>query len=212
MVAARETTLQELLEGAKQYQVPLYQRTYSWKKDQLSRLWDDILQLAEDRETSPTLTHFIGSVVLAPSPANGPVGVTEFLVVDCQQRLTTLSHLLCALRDHRAQTEDPQHRDRINEQYLINKWQAEGQIYPVTRSRYVTQVPGKPRLQLAGPVGVGSVLDRHDVDLAVLVIDPVDHAVVAAPRAVQAFHTTAVPTFSGNLDRARRAGADQLIA
>jgi alkylated DNA nucleotide flippase Atl1 len=127
MVAARETTLQELLEGSKQYQVPLYQRTYSWQKGQLRRLWDDILQLASDRVTSPALTHFIGSLVLAPSPANGPVGVTEFLVVDGQQRLTTLSLLLCALRDHRAETEDPEHRERINDQYLINRWKPAGQ-------------------------------------------------------------------------------------
>ncbi len=53
MVAARETTLQELLEGAKQYQVPLYQRTYSWKQTQLERLWKDVLQLAEDRVSLP---------------------------------------------------------------------------------------------------------------------------------------------------------------
>jgi uncharacterized protein with ParB-like and HNH nuclease domain len=96
VVAARETTLQELLEGTKQYQVPLYQRTYSWKRAQLERLWRDILQLAEDRATNPDLTHFIGSLVLAPSPANGPAGVMEFLVVDGQQRLTTLT-----LLDHR---------------------------------------------------------------------------------------------------------------
>jgi Protein of unknown function DUF262 len=107
MVAARETTLQELLEGSKQYQVPLYQRTFSWKKDQLRRLWEDILKLAEDRTGVPALTHFIGSLVLAPSPANGPAGVQEFLVVDGQQRLTTLSLLLCALRDHRAQQDQP---------------------------------------------------------------------------------------------------------
>ena len=104
MVAARETTLQELLEGSKQYQVPLYQRTYSWTVKQLERLWEDIEKLAEYRRDSPTATHFIGSLVLAPSPSNGPAGVQEFLVVDGQQRLTTLSVLLCALRDHRAAT------------------------------------------------------------------------------------------------------------
>src|SRR3954451_21079097 len=101
LVAARETTLQELLEGSKQYQVPLYQRTYSWTKAQLQRLWEDIVKLAEDRSDDPRATHFIGSLVLAPSPANGPAGVPEFLVVDGQQRLTTLSILLCAIRDHR---------------------------------------------------------------------------------------------------------------
>lgn len=64
MVAARETTLQELLGGEKQYQVPLYQRTYSWGRDQLDKLWEDILQLAEDRVDRPDLTHFMGSLVL----------------------------------------------------------------------------------------------------------------------------------------------------
>jgi len=75
-----ETTLQGLLEGLKQYQVPLYQRTYSWTEHQLERLWEDILRLAEDRVDNPTATHFIGSLVLAPSPKNGPSGVQDFLV------------------------------------------------------------------------------------------------------------------------------------
>lgn len=122
MVLARETTLQELLEGSKQYQIPLYQRTYSWETAQLKQLWEDITQLAEDRAHDRELTHFIGSVVLTPSPTNGPTGVPEFLVIDGQQRLTTLSILLCAIRDHRAATESKEHRERIDEQYLINKW------------------------------------------------------------------------------------------
>jgi len=122
MVVARETSLQELLEGTKQYQVPLYQRTYSWKRAQLERLWEDLLKLAEDRKDDNTVTHFIGSLVLAPSPNNGPAGVQEFLVVDGQQRLTTLTLLLTAIRDHRREHEHPEHFDRINEQYLTNKW------------------------------------------------------------------------------------------
>lgn len=122
MVVARETSLQELLEGTKQYQVPLYQRTYSWRRAQLERLWEDLLKLAEDRLDDSTVTHFIGSLVLAPSPNNGPAGVQEFLVVDGQQRLTTLTLLLTAIRDHRREHEHPEHFDRINEQYLTNKW------------------------------------------------------------------------------------------
>jgi uncharacterized protein with ParB-like and HNH nuclease domain len=124
MVAARETTLKELLGGEKQYQVPLYQRTYSWGRDQLDKLWEDIFQLTEDRVDKPALTHFMGSLVLAQSPMNGPSGVSDWLVVDGQQRLTTLTLLLCAIRDHLAAM-TPSDRDRINEQYLINKWHPE---------------------------------------------------------------------------------------
>lgn len=129
MVVARETTLQELLEGTKQYQVPLYQRMYSWTRAQLERLWDDLAKLAEDRKGNTTATHFIGSLVLAPSPSNGPAGVQEYLVVDGQQRLTTLTILLTAIRDHRKERESPEHFDRINEQYLINKWQRDSERF-----------------------------------------------------------------------------------
>ncbi|MEU2614135.1 DUF262 domain-containing protein [Micromonospora sp. NPDC007271] len=158
MVAARETTLQELLEGSKQYQVPLYQRTYSWTKSQLARLWDDILKLAEDRVHDADATHFIGSLVLAPSPTISPAGVAEYLVVDGQQRLTTLTILLCAIRDHRAQHEDPMHRERLNQQYLVNPWKPESQrlkLVPTQADRapYLACLDSTPEAGGADPVG-----------------------------------------------------------
>lgn len=58
MVIAKETTLQELLEGSKQYRVPLYQRTYSWGEAQLKRLWDDVEKLAEDRRLDGDCPNF----------------------------------------------------------------------------------------------------------------------------------------------------------
>lgn len=122
VVKAVETSLRTLLEGSLQYQVPLYQRTYSWRKAQHERLWDDVVKLAEDRKVRPSTTHFIGSVVLASSPSSNPGDTSKYLIVDGQQRLTTLTILLAALRDHRAETEEPSHRDRINEQFLVNKW------------------------------------------------------------------------------------------
>ena len=82
MVAAQEDDLQELLGGAKQYRVPLYQRTYSWKEEHRNKLWEDIVRLAEDRREHPDATHFIGSLVLALSPAASAVGVQDFLVID----------------------------------------------------------------------------------------------------------------------------------
>lgn len=158
MVVARETTLQELLEGSKQYRVPLYQRTYSWERKQLARLWEDVVQLADDRTSHPTATHFIGSLVLAPSPGNGPAGVQEYLVVDGQQRLTTLTVLLCAIRDHRAKTEGKDHRERINQQYLVNPWKPEPQrlkLVPTQadRAAYVACMDSTPQAGGSDPIG-----------------------------------------------------------
>lgn len=189
MVAARETTLQELLEGSKQYQVPLYQRTYSWTKVQFERLWDDILKLAEDRASDAGVTHFIGSLVLAPSPMNGPAGVQEFLVVDGQQRLTTLSILLCAIRDYRAEHEHPEHRDRLNQQYLINKWKPEQhrlKLVPTQadRAAYLACLDATPDVGGGDPIGAayrffGAQLAAADDPDDPLDIERIENAVIS---------------------------------
>ncbi len=119
---AQETNLEAILEGKKQYQVPMFQRLYSWGHDQIDQLWDDIIEIAETRRTSPHATHFIGSLVLATSPDNGPVGPQHFLVIDGQQRLTTLSLLLAALRDHMVSEGKEDARDELNNQYLLNPY------------------------------------------------------------------------------------------
>lgn len=189
MVLAVETNLQKLLEGTKQYQVPLYQRTYSWRAAQFSRLWEDLVKLAEDRmDRGAAATHFIGSLVLAPTPSIAPTGLQEFLVVDGQQRLTTLTLLLAAIRDHRAETENPSHEERINEKYLINKWE-EGQplkLLPTQadRSSYVACLRRTPSAGDADPIGAAyrffrarlAELDDPDDDLD---IQRLEEAVIA---------------------------------
>ncbi|OLE24517.1 MAG: hypothetical protein AUG49_13175 [Catenulispora sp. 13_1_20CM_3_70_7] len=63
---AGETTLAGLLDGKKQFQVPLFQRPYSWQEEQLKQLWIDILEQAElIAEGTDGSTHFLGSVVHA---------------------------------------------------------------------------------------------------------------------------------------------------
>ncbi|WP_433679346.1 GmrSD restriction endonuclease domain-containing protein [Nocardia sp. CA-119907] len=124
MVAAQETSLQRILEGSSQYLVPLYQRPYGWGDEQLQELWNDVIQLAEDRTEEPQATHFIGSVVLAPTPAGVAGAVTRFLVVDGQQRLTTLTLLLAAIRDYLRAVDGSASRDtdRIHNQLLTNQY------------------------------------------------------------------------------------------
>jgi hypothetical protein len=72
-------------------------------------------------EAGATHSHFLGSVVLAPSPTNTPASVQTWLVVDGQQRLSTLSILLCAIRDHVRGT-DEQLGAKIDDLYLFNKY------------------------------------------------------------------------------------------
>lgn len=117
-----ETRLRVVLGGDQRYRVPLYQRPYSWSEKQLARLWSDLMELADELKKDERASHFTGSLVLDLGHA-GP-GVNEYLVVDGQQRLTSLSILLCALRDHYAEhmPDRPEMRESIHERYLVDKY------------------------------------------------------------------------------------------
>jgi uncharacterized protein with ParB-like and HNH nuclease domain len=92
---ASETKFQPIIEGTKQYIVPLFQRAYSWEKKNWSVLWDDLIWLCENSEPK---SHFIGSIVTMPT-VTVPEGISKFLLIDGQQRLTTLFILLSTIRD-----------------------------------------------------------------------------------------------------------------
>ncbi len=132
---AQETSFKQLIQGEKQFQVPLYQRTYGWQREQLNRIWDDIRQQATALSDGQAITtHLLGSVVLAPSPSLQAAGVQRWLVVDGQQRLTTLMLAMCAIRDHLA-IHDATQRERFNELYLTNKWQHGDAFFRVMPTR-----------------------------------------------------------------------------
>lgn len=120
MVKAQETYLETLLEGKKQYQVPLYQRVYAWERKDRELLWDDIMELVEARRADNEATHFMGSVVLAASSENAAARLQKYLIVDGQQRLTTLTLLLAALRDHLVVSGQESARTEFDQQYLVN--------------------------------------------------------------------------------------------
>ncbi len=118
---AFDQTPQLLLDsGSPQFVVPLYQRTYAWQARQVNQLWADIAEQMEALvDELPGSGHFIGSIVLAPTPA--VMGdVSRYLVVDGQQRLTTISLALAALRDllRPVAQEDA---ERVHDQYLVNR-------------------------------------------------------------------------------------------
>ena len=102
-------------DGSKQNIIPLFQRPYSWEKKDWSAMWDDLMaQYAEPRQV-----HFMGAIVTVPVKSV-PVGVTKHLVIDGQQRLTTLSILLSAVRDKASQNDDATTKDIIGD-LLVNR-------------------------------------------------------------------------------------------
>ena len=122
-----ESTLRSILEGSKQYVIPLYQRPYAWRKDNWQKIWEDITELLISRRNNPSESHFTGTLVL--DTGNVTPEMTQFLVVDGQQRLTTLSVLLAAISNFYENNGDEQSAKRIREQVLINTFAQESNRY-----------------------------------------------------------------------------------
>ncbi|EJB95949.1 GmrSD restriction endonuclease domain-containing protein [Helicobacter pylori] len=77
-----------------QFVIPIYQRVYSWKKEQCEQLWDDIIKIGGNDKMNG---HFIGSILYV---RNGNTHSSPLLIIDGQQRLTTITLLCIALRNH----------------------------------------------------------------------------------------------------------------
>ena len=111
---AEEMRLAPMLGGHTQFVVPYFQRVYSWRSQQWTTLFDDIVELYE---LGAGHTHFLGSMVLlAEGAGEAP---TPTLVIDGQQRLVTLSLFLAAIRDS-ARNVDPAFADNLHTTYLVN--------------------------------------------------------------------------------------------
>ena len=116
---AKESVLQQLLDGKSQYRVPLFQRTYDWSETEWDRLWNDVLETYMMEEPR---NHFIGAVVTQPvGDAAGQV--TKYLLIDGQQRLTTLFIMLSCIRKKASQAaESSPLAEEIWEECLVNKF------------------------------------------------------------------------------------------
>ena len=110
-----------IINGATQFVVPVFQRDYGWTEEHCDQLWQDILHIAQE----PTERgHFIGSLVYV-SLTDSAAGFTRWLLIDGQQRLTSLTLLMIALRDHIAATnwtgsDDAPTKERIDAYFLKN--------------------------------------------------------------------------------------------
>ena len=93
---ASSANLLSVLKGPKQFVIPIYQRTYSWQIAQCEKLLKDIIRISKD----PSLPgHFIGSIVYFQEGIHTVSDVPELLVIDGQQRLTTVSLMIAAIAE-----------------------------------------------------------------------------------------------------------------
>jgi uncharacterized protein with ParB-like and HNH nuclease domain len=111
------------MEGAdKRFVIPVYQRNYDWKTENCKQLYDDLVKIIKGNRP----THFFGSIVSVCNP-NG--NNEEYLIIDGQQRLTTVSLLFLAIynliNEGIVIPESGNLKQRIYEEYLVDKYQPE---------------------------------------------------------------------------------------
>ncbi|MDR1715978.1 MAG: DUF262 domain-containing protein [Prevotella sp.] len=118
--------LVKFLEGAdNRFIIPVYQRNYDWKQDNCKQLFNDLIKVIKDERES----HFFGSIVSSLYEGRGS---SEYLIIDGQQRITTISLLLLAVvnltKEEIIQFENSRLLDKIWKTYLIDEYSEENKV------------------------------------------------------------------------------------
>jgi len=116
---AIEAALLPFLKRSPQFVIPIYQRTYSWTERECLQLWDDIMRAGRNEEVN---AHFVGSVVYIEKGLYQVSAQDPLLVIDGQQRLTTVSLLLEVLARHLGDSEPVAgfSAKKLRNYYLLN--------------------------------------------------------------------------------------------
>ncbi|WP_440991568.1 DUF262 domain-containing protein [Haloarchaeobius baliensis] len=105
----------DLFDQNERLRIPSYQRRYSWEEEQFADLWSDLEKIGSDG------SHFFGTIVFM-SGTHVAGGTNEIDIVDGQQRITTVSILLCAIRDHLRETYEEDDVEQRVESINENLW------------------------------------------------------------------------------------------
>lgn len=130
---AGKKILLDLLTGSLRFAVPVYQRRYSWGEVQCRQLWADIVTAGRH----PERTHFTGSIVWMQDGGIGPDGVSRCLLIDGQQRLTSVTLLLIALVEYAREHPESLRFSAdmlIDRGYLVDKYATGEGRYKLTLS------------------------------------------------------------------------------
>ena len=117
---ATEAKFLDFLKKSPQFIIPIYQRTYSWTERECRQLWDDIIRTGGDDAVS---VHFVGSIVYIEKGLYHISSQSPLLVIDGQQRLTTITLILEALARKLRDSEpvDGFSAEKLRSYYLLNK-------------------------------------------------------------------------------------------
>ncbi|HLQ98335.1 MAG TPA: DUF262 domain-containing protein [Candidatus Dormibacteraeota bacterium] len=111
--------ISEYLRGATKLVIPVYQRNYDWKKENCVKLMDDLINLHEEKKQ----THFFGSIVVKPGDYS-----QDIIIIDGQQRITTISLLLLAMRNYMLANNIEQriiNPNNLTDGFLINSFSSD---------------------------------------------------------------------------------------
>lgn len=125
---ATEAGLLPFLKSSPQFVIPIYQRTYSWTEKECEQLWDDILHAGQNDDVN---AHFVGSVVYIQQDLYQVTNQSPLLVIDGQQRLTSVTLLLEAVA-RALGSEEPVpgfSTDKVRHYYLLNPLESGEQRY-----------------------------------------------------------------------------------
>src|SRR3990172_3108238 len=116
---ATEAKFLEFLKKSPQFVIPIYQRTYSWGEKECRQLWEDILRTGRSDTVS---AHFVGSIVYVEKGLYSAMSQSPLLVIDGQQRLTTVTLLIEALARSLDETEPLEgfSAKKLRNYYLLN--------------------------------------------------------------------------------------------
>tara|TARA_R110002096_G_scaffold101316_1_gene224001 strand:+ start:7409 stop:9481 length:2073 start_codon:yes stop_codon:yes gene_type:complete len=170
---AQDLQFTQLLEGSKQFIIPIFQRTYSWEQSHCQQLWADIVRVGKNPELN---SHFIGSAVYIPEEDTS-AAISRWLVIDGQQRITTMTLLLLAFkrRLEADQIDEPVGPELIEDYYLKNRY-------------------GK------GDLGYKMLLTRTDKDTLIALIDNKEPGEDASHRILENYKYFSEQMASADLD------------
>jgi uncharacterized protein with ParB-like and HNH nuclease domain len=116
---ATEAKLLDFLKKSPQFVIPIYQRTYSWTDKECRQLWEDIVRAGSNDAVS---AHFVGSIVYIEKGLYQVTSQSPLMVIDGQQRLTTVTLLIAALANALGDEEpvDGFSQRKLRNYYLLN--------------------------------------------------------------------------------------------